>query len=352
MKKLVLIVAFSIVGKFSFTQESVKKDELYIQTHARTAVKEMILYKIPASITIAQGILETGNGQSTLAQIGNNHFGIKCKGEWTGDRMYHDDDLKGECFRKYTSAEESYRDHSLFLAERPYYKKLFTLDIKDYKGWAFGLKKAGYATNPKYAYSLISIIERYNLNRFDNINEEQTDLVLAELFPNSYTPALPASEKNEIVQLATNTNEKKEVNKPLISNTLTNKKTLKTKTNNFEFPSRRVRIHPNGKIKYIVWKEGDRLEDVAKAYHVNLQNLKSYNDLAFKEEISINQKIYLEPKKSKGISKIYITKNGERMYDIAQNNAISLIELYKRNTMLPGQEPEKGDKIFLKGRKS
>ncbi|TWP30546.1 LysM peptidoglycan-binding domain-containing protein [Apibacter muscae] len=352
MKKLVLIVAFTIVGKFSFTQESVKKDELYIQTHAKTAVKEMILYKIPASITIAQGILETGNGQSTLAQVGNNHFGIKCKGEWTGDRMYHDDDLKGECFRKYTSAEESYRDHSLFLAERPYYKKLFTLDIKDYKGWAFGLKKAGYATNPKYAYSLISIIERYNLNRFDNINEEQTDLVLAELFPNSYTPALPASEKNEIVQLATNTNEKKEVNKPLISNTLTNKKTLKTKTNNFEFPSRRVRIHPNGKIKYIVWKEGDRLEDVAKAFNVNLQNLKSYNDLAFKEEISINQKIYLEPKKNKGISKIYITKNGERMYDIAQNNAISLIELYKRNTMLPGQEPEKGDKIFLKGRKS
>ncbi|TWP31383.1 LysM peptidoglycan-binding domain-containing protein [Apibacter muscae] len=352
MKKLLLIVAFTIVGKFSFTQESVKKDELYIQTHAKTAVKEMILYKIPASITIAQGILETGNGQSTLAQVGNNHFGIKCKGEWTGDRMYHDDDLKGECFRKYTSAEESYRDHSLFLAERPYYKKLFTLDIKDYKGWAFGLKKAGYATNPKYAYSLISIIERYNLNRFDNINEEQTDLVLAELFPNSYTPALPASEKNETVQLATNTNQKKEVNKQLISSTLTNKKTLKTKTNNFEFPSRRVRIHPNGKIKYIVWKEGDRLEDVAKAYHVNLQNLKSYNDLAFKEEISINQKIYLEPKKSKGISKIYITKNGERMYDIAQNNAISLIELYKRNTMLPGQEPEKGDKIFLKGRKS
>src|SRR5690606_19205054 len=146
------------------------------------AVEEMELYKIPASITLSQGILETGGGQSRLAEIANNHFGIKCKKEWTGEVISHTDDAPNECFRKYGSVQESYRDHSKFLAERPYYKDLFKLNMRDYKAWAHGLKKAGYATNPKYAGILISRIEKYNLDQFDKISADQVQEKIRELY--------------------------------------------------------------------------------------------------------------------------------------------------------------------------
>lgn len=140
--------------------------EQYIGNHKNTAQEEMRLYGIPASITIAQGILESGSGHGRLSVEANNHFGIKCHG-WTGQKIYHDDDAKQECFRKYKDAKYSFRDHSLFLSERKRYSKLFTLNKADYKGWAKGLKAAGYATDPKYPKKLISLIERYNLNAFD-----------------------------------------------------------------------------------------------------------------------------------------------------------------------------------------
>jgi len=129
----------------------------------------MVEYKIPASITLAQGIFESGSGTSRLATEANNHFGIKCKAEWTGETIKHDDDEAQECFRKYGKVEDSYNDHSLFLTTRPRYAKLFTLDIMDYKGWARELKAAGYATNPQYPDRLISLIERFNLAKQDTI---------------------------------------------------------------------------------------------------------------------------------------------------------------------------------------
>ncbi|SCX90942.1 Flagellum-specific peptidoglycan hydrolase FlgJ [Nonlabens sp. Hel1_33_55] len=145
------------------------KDDVstYIDNFAADAMKEMQLYKIPASITLAQGILESGSGKGRLAVEANNHFGVKCHTGWTGNKIYHDDDASQECFRKYRDASYSYRDHSLFLTERSRYSGLFKLDADDYKAWAKGLKDAGYATDRKYPDKLISLIERYRLDRYD-----------------------------------------------------------------------------------------------------------------------------------------------------------------------------------------
>ena len=140
---------------------------IYIENYSIIAKDEMQLYGIPASITLAQGILESGAGRSGLSRKSNNHFGIKCHKDWTGERVYHDDDELQECFRKYKDPDISFRDHSLFLTERTRYKDLFKLKKDDYKGWAKGLRKAGYATDPKYPKKLITIIERYKLFKLD-----------------------------------------------------------------------------------------------------------------------------------------------------------------------------------------
>ncbi len=144
-----------------------QKINRYIKLYAPIARKQMKVYKIPASITMAQGILESGHGESTLATKGNNHFGIKCHRDWKGKKIFHDDDEDDECFRSYRNPVKSYKDHSLFLVNRDRYRFLFDLNKKDYKSWAEGLKKAGYATDPEYAKKLISLIERFNLTRFD-----------------------------------------------------------------------------------------------------------------------------------------------------------------------------------------
>ncbi|MBT5353708.1 MAG: hypothetical protein HOL56_01295 [Flavobacteriales bacterium] len=152
---------------------SQSKSELYIKQYAELAVSEMKEFGIPASITLSQGILESGNGESYLATEGKNHFGIKCH-DWEGEEIYADDDKENECFRKYKKVQQSYRDHSEFLTKHSRYSPLFELDITDYKGWAKGLKKAGYATSPTYAEKLISIIERYNLQEFDQEEKDES----------------------------------------------------------------------------------------------------------------------------------------------------------------------------------
>jgi LysM repeat protein len=167
MKKLSLPILFCLLlaGKASFAQTSqVVRD--YISRFRDIAIAEMQRTGVPASITLAQGILETEAGKSDLVQKSNNHFGIKCKADWKGETVYHDDDAKGECFRKYADPGDSYKDHSDFLKNRPYYASLFKLDPTDYQGWAYGLKKAGYATNPKYALILIKLIQDYDLQQY------------------------------------------------------------------------------------------------------------------------------------------------------------------------------------------
>ena len=174
MKKLLLFLIFIFISSCSsfmpLSESNLSVDDqinLYIKKYAPAATKNMRFYKIPASITLAQGILESGHGQSTLAKKANNHFGIKCHKGWKGKSISHDDDAKDECFRSYKNPLRSYKDHSLFLVERDRYSSLFKLNRKDYKSWAIGLKAAGYATDPKYAEKLISLIERFKLNRFD-----------------------------------------------------------------------------------------------------------------------------------------------------------------------------------------
>ena len=168
IKKLILVFFTSACYSAAFTQpaERFMSREQYIDKFSAEAINQMVEYKIPASITLAQGILESGNGNSELAKYGNNHFGIKCH-NWEGEEIYQDDDIKNECFRKYSSALESFKDHSIFLSTRSRYAFLFDLSLRDYKGWAKGLRKAGYATNPKYATIIISLIEKYNLNKYD-----------------------------------------------------------------------------------------------------------------------------------------------------------------------------------------
>ena len=162
---------FNLFLLLSFTSFSQTLTNDYINDYKDLAVEEMKLYNIPASITLSQGILESSNGESMLATKANNHFGIKCHSSWQGDRVFHDDDEKGECFRKYNNVEDSYRDHSLFLANSSRYSFLFDIPIKNYKSWAKGLKKAGYATNPKYSKLLINIIKRYNLDHYDKTDD-------------------------------------------------------------------------------------------------------------------------------------------------------------------------------------
>jgi flagellum-specific peptidoglycan hydrolase FlgJ len=164
MNNRLLIFAFLFCCETLFAQKMTQPQ--YVEAYASFAMTEMERSGVPAAITLAQGILESESGNSILAKEANNHFGIKCKHEWKGGRIYHDDDQDGECFRRYPSVEESYRDHSDFLRYRPFYTHLFSLDPTDYKAWAYGLKKAGYATGSQYPTKLISLIERYNLNQY------------------------------------------------------------------------------------------------------------------------------------------------------------------------------------------
>ena len=171
-KKLPSVNEVKITRKLAKKNPRLNKETLaYIREYAPIAVNEMHQYKIPASITLAQGILESGKGKSQLALKSKNHFGIKCHSNWTGERVYHDDDEKGECFRKYKFVATSYNDHSLFLTQRGRYAFLFDYNIKNYKKWAYGLRKAGYATDRKYPSKLLKIIEDYHLYEFDNIKK-------------------------------------------------------------------------------------------------------------------------------------------------------------------------------------
>lgn len=224
------------------TSTSLNKYTLeYIKKYAPLAVHEMHQYKIPASITLAQGILESGNGRSTLAKKSNNHFGIKCHKGWRGKRVYHDDDEKGECFRKYKYVISSYEDHSKFLRTRQRYASLFKLNRKDYRGWAKGLKKAGYATDRRYPQKLIKIIEEYKLYEFDDVSKKDVkkELVLRK----------EKFKKNEI----------------------------KSKTN----------------LKFYQVKKGDTLYSIAKKFNITIDDLKKINDLE-SNIISIGQKLQIK----------------------------------------------------------
>jgi LysM repeat protein len=263
---------------------------------------------VPASITLAQGILETESGNSDLVKKSNNHFGIKCKNTWTGETVYHDDDARGECFRKYNSAGESYRDHSNFLRGREHYAFLFDLDPSDYKAWAYGLKKAGYATNPKYPEILIKNIEENNLNQFslDAISE------------------MPKLDRSKYTDDVTIENREEENN-------------IKPSTEPVKF---------NG-LKAVYSQAGTSLLAIAIKYNIDLSMLLLYNDLTNDGLLEQDAWVYLEKKHTKANRDKYKATENQSIYEIAQLNGIQLPVLLELNKLKSNDIVKSGTIIFL-----
>ncbi len=275
--------------------------EAYIKLYKDIAIKEMNTYGIPSSITLAQGILESANGNSTLAKKANNHFGIKCHEDWNGPSFHMDDDLEDECFRKYSDPFESFKDHSVFLATRDRYASLFNLEITDYKGWAKGLKEAGYATNPKYPQLLINIIEEFELfqyDRFYDAEQVKRNRELALKNNSKSYPELTVAEESFV-------------------------KVTDTKR----------KIFSNKGIKFIYAEKEDNPEKIAKDLKIYTWQVYKYNDLKKRYPITEGQVIYVEAKKNKGDKPFHIVVPGQTLRDISQIYAVKLKKLCKYNTL-------------------
>ena len=256
----------------AFSQEAPNENIIkYIEQYAALAVKEMERTGVPASIKIAQGIHETNAGKSDLVLQSNNHFGIKCKSSWTGEKVFHNDDAEGECFRKYEDAKASYLDHSDYLKSQPRYAFLFEYDANDYAAWAWGLKKAGYATNPIYAQTLIKYIEAYQLNELNNYAENEDEKELENFFEKIRNkPLQPLANNGKFVE-------------PEDKETAV-KKSAKEKS------GKRIKVK-----KTHVVKRGDSLYSLSKKYGTTVEALKKINHLK-KEALQVGQKIKI-PKK-------------------------------------------------------
>lgn len=280
----------------------------YIEKYSDIAIAEMERTGIPASITIAQGMLESSYGNSRLAREANNHFGIKCHNNWSGPTIKHTDDAHNECFRKYRDADESFKDHSEFLVKGQRYQFLFDYKSTDYKRWARGLKKAGYATNPKYDKKLIELIERYNLHQLD---------------------------KGVAVQLASTQ-----------TSNNTNDKAL-------SLSSGKHPVKEQNRVEYTIARSGDTYASLTEEFDKMRWELRKYNDVPEGIEPESGQIIYLQPKRNRASRdhKHHIVEEGETMWYISQKYAVKLRKLYKKNRMNPGAEPQPGDKIWLRRKK-
>jgi len=291
----------------------------YIDTYKELAIKEMKRSGIPASITLAQGLLETECGNSILVKKSNNHFGIKCKSNWTGESVAHTDDAPNECFRKYATAEDSYKDHSDFLKNSSRYSNLFSLNPTDYKGWAYGLKSAGYATNPRYPVILITNIEKYNLQQYDSMSE--TDPML---FADATAPVISQKEEtNAIIQPVSN--------EP--APVLAHKPGNKTKFNG---------------LKAIFATKGTSLLALALGNDISLSKLLDFNDLKNDGLLKEDQIVYLEKKAKQGNRDFYISLQNESLRDVAQNNGVQLQSLVQFNNLTEHSNVHKGQKIYLR----
>ncbi len=310
-------------------------------------------YKIPASITLAQGLLETGGGQSRLAQQGNNHFGIKCKEEWTGKTMKHTDDAPNECFRVYDDPRQSYEDHSIFLATRKYYTKLFDLKMKDYKAWAHGLKKAGYATNPKYAYILIDKIEKYKLYEFDNTDSKEVLYAVLKLYPDLNKDAVFMAQLNQNKTNSKTPAPTVEVPYQQTSYAKQQQDTnqiIDTKTRATLLKNILVKNHPNDGKKFFIVPVDTDVKTISQKFGISEKRIVKYNDLT-SNSLKKNAIVFLDSKSSTGNIETYKAGPGENMYDISQKFAIKLSKLYKKNRMNEGKQPKVGQLIYLQNKK-
>lgn len=345
MKRLFLSISLLVLSKFS--AQTWATEDQYIQKFAKYAVEEMEKYKIPASITLAQGLLETGGGQSRLAQEGKNHFGIKCKEDWTGRTMKHTDDAPNECFRVYDDPRQSYEDHSIFLSTRKYYANLFKLDMKDYRAWATGLKKAGYATNPRYASILITKIEKYKLYEYDNTNSNEVLYAVLKMYPDlkddrtfmaQLEPSKATRKAKEPVTV--------EVPYKQTSYAQQQKRVERIKTKAEILNSILIKSHPNDGLKYIIIPEDTDVKFIANKFKVSESRLMKWNELE-NESLKKNDIVFLESKNSTGNIATYKAVSGEDMHDIAQKFGIKLNKLYAKNRMDEGQQPSAGQLIYL-----
>ena len=278
--------------------------QTYINQYKDLAIEQMLRYHIPASITLAQGLFESSAGRSVLATQGNNHFGIKCH-NWTGPTQYHDDDARGECFRVYKDARDSYEDHSKFLARQPRYARLFELGQRNYKGWAQGLKQCGYATNPQYANKLIQIIELYKL--FDYDKAKRFDRFMAE-----------------------HSGSEQAVNAQGL-------------------------LHPIYKFNdnyYLITREGDTFKALGKEVEINWRKLAKYNERDKNDVMHKGEIVYLKKKRKKAPKQYknrpHIVKKGESMYIISQKYGIRLKNLYKMNYFDIDHQIKIGDRIRIR----
>jgi len=316
--RYIILFLLVVADFFAFSQNTQKKKETldYIERYKDIAMEEMQKDKIPASITLAQGILESGNGQSKLAKQGNNHFGIKCHSDWKGKRMHQDDDAPNECFRVYDNAEDSYRDHSKFLKNGTRYKSLFELSITDYKGWAKGLKKAGYATLPTYATVLINLIETYDLQQYDQ-------MVVSGKFKKKSPKAVEKPAKP--VKPAKNKKIKGNAKSYAVPD-LENRKAI-------EVTASHHYIKENFGVEFIVTKENDNLSSLAKELKMYEYQLIKYNNLGSKRTFSEGEILYIQPKRRRAPSgyNVHVVKYGETLDDISNLYAVRLDRLYKMN---------------------
>lgn len=304
----------------------------YIDSYKDIAVSEMKRTGIPASITLAQGMIESDYGRSHLAREANNHFGIKCHNDWSGPKIYHNDDRRNECFRKYGKPEESFYDHSEFLRSGSRYDFLFKLDATDYISWARGLKKAGYATNPDYANMLIRKIEEENLSYYDR----------------GYNPASLAQVNQVAVQGSPVV---RDTDKTVIS--ADQEKTINPVGETTFVVARVPRVMENNRIQYIVAKDGDTREKIENEFSLLRWELPKYNELSDDFSVVPGQVLYIQPKREKAEpgKEYHYTVDGDTMYLISQRYGVKLKSLYKMNRMEDDTEPGPGKKIWLSSSK-
>ena len=365
MKRLLGIVAAFALMLTQLSADSAY--EKYVQKWASTAVREMYRSGVPASITLAQGMLESRCGLSALASEGNNHFGIKCHSDWKGKSMKVDDDRKGECFRVYDSADESFRDHSDFLRYRDRYKFLFDYDVTDYKAWAYGLKKAGYATDPAYPTKLIKLIEDYGLSRFDTAasaeSVEDSPESAPEAAPEVSSPqedkasvkaAQKAAQKAAKARAKASKAKKKkkaEVREEIPVSPLQLEEAVAVQASEkFSFSLSRTLMSKNG-VTFIYARKGETYESIAKANNLFLKEILKFNDASQSSSLHAGDIVYLQQKKKKtqkGLDKYIVGSDGESLRDICQRFAVRMDCVQKMNGFAPGHDLREGDTILLR----
>lgn len=334
MKKLT-VVLFILMAKFSFAQK--EKVQLYIDIYKDIAIQEMQRSGVPAAITLAQGILESKFGESELSQKSNNHFGIKCKLDWNGEKVYQDDDTKQECFRKYNTPQESYKDHSDFLRSREHYAWLFKLDPTDYTAWAKGLKKSGYATEGDYPERLIELIERFNLNQYTLVSLNKNSLPANTLANNS----TPNFNKKTTITTTVVADEPDDVELGIKS---------VVKTNNDVFANYPESVFSINNTKVIYANAGTSTLALAELYNISLAKLFEMNDMDETEILEKPALIFLEKKQKKGVAEYHIVQPNETLFEIAQKEGVRLDMILEYNGISKKLNPILGEKIYLRGK--